>query len=196
MRKMILVGMLMVAACGDDGGGGNENEVITTVTLTFTPAGGAPVIASFRDPDGDGGMAPTIDPVNLTNATTYTLTVKFLNELETPAEDITVEVMDESDVHQLFFTGTAVKGPATSNTTGPLTHSYGDMDANGFPIGLTNTIAAATGTGMLTVTLRHMPPVSGNPVKTGTLADTVKTSGIPALPGDTDASVTFMATVP
>lgn len=194
MKKVLV--LLLLAACGDDGGGGgNDNEVITTVTLTFTPTGGAAVTASFKDLDGDGGNPPTIDPINLANGTTYATTVKFLNELETPAEDITVEVMDEGDVHQVFFTGTAVKGPATSNATAPLTHTYGDTDAKGFPIGLANSFAAATGTGMMTVTLRHVPPVNDNPVKTGTLADTVKTMGIAALPGESDASVTFNVTV-
>jgi len=196
--RLSLLGVLAVsvAACGDDGGTENPEEVITTVTLTFTPmGGGTTVTASVDDPDGPGGNAPTIDPVNLANGKTYATTVRFLNKLETPPEEITTEVMDESDVHQVFFTGTGVKGPATSNTTGPLTHTYGDMDANGFPLGLTNTIVAATGTGPLTITLRHMPPVNDTPVKTGTLADTVKTGGIAALPGDTDVNVTFTATV-
>jgi hypothetical protein len=194
MKKAIV--LVLLAACSDDGGDTQDPvEVITTVTLTFTPAGGAPVVASFKDIDGDGGNPPTVDPINLANGMTYASTVKFLNELESPAEDITLEVMDESDVHQVFYSGTAVKGPATSNTTAPLTHMYSDMDANGFPIGLANSFAASTGTGMMTVTLRHMPPVNDNPVKTGTLAETLKTMGVAALPGESDASVMFMVTV-
>ena len=35
--------------------------------------------------------------------------MRFLNELEDPAEDITEEVEDESDQHQVFFTGTAAE---------------------------------------------------------------------------------------
>jgi hypothetical protein len=184
-----------LVSCGDEGHE-HPQEVITTVALTFMPAGGAPVTAVFNDPDGDGAAAPTVDPINLANGTTYTLTVKFENRLETPAEDITIEVNDESDQHQIFLTGSAVKGPATSNTTGPLTHTYTDMDANGLPVGLTNSIVAATGTGQLTLTLQHLPPVNGSPIKVVGLADQVKTGGIAALPGDADVNVMFMVTVP
>ena len=169
-------------------------EVITTVQLAFAPTGGTPVMAEFDDPDGDGGAAGTSQPVNLTNGTTYTLTVKFLNRLETPAEDITVEVMDEGHEHQLLFTGTAVKGPATSNTTAPLTHAYADMDANGLPLGLSNTIMAATGTGQLTVTLRHMPPEEP-PAKSADTATQVKTGGFDAIGGSTDVQVNFDVSV-
>src|SRR5207237_542909 len=78
--------------------------------------------------------------------------------LVTPPEEITDEVRDEHDVHLLLFTGTAVVGPATTNTVGPLTQAYTDVDSHGFPVGLTDAITARTGTGTLTVTLRHMPP--------------------------------------
>lgn len=184
------------AAC-DDGGSENELEVFTTVSLTFTPVGGgAAVTAAFKDADGDGGNAPTIDPINLVAGTQYTTTVKFLNELETPVADITLEVKDEGDQHQVFFTGTAVNGPASNQATAPLTHTYSDTDVNGLPIGLSNNIAAKAGTGMLTLTLRHLPPVNGAAVKVAGLADMVKASGLVAIGGETDVSVNFVVTVP
>jgi len=186
-----------ITACGDDPGGENENEVITTVALTFTPSGGgAAVVAEFDDPDGDGGEAPTIDPIDLADATTYTLTVSFQNRLEDPPEEITEEVADESDQHQLFFTGTAVDGPASDNPGAPLTHTYDDEDVNGLPVGLENTIVAATGTGVLTVTLRHMPPVNDVAVKTDATAQEVADGGFSGIGGSTDATVDFDVTVP
>jgi len=185
-----------ITACGDDGGGGEDNEVITTVTLQLVPmGGGTTVTASFKDADGDGGAAPTIDPLDLVTAKTYTVTVRFLNELENPPEEITEEVRDESDQHFLFFTGTAVNGPASNQPTAPLAHTYADMDANGIPIGLSNTVVTTPGTGQLTVTLRHLPPVNDTAVKTADLPMQVKDSGFGALPGSTDVSVTFMTTV-
>lgn len=194
MRNAIFV--VLLAACSDDANTPPPQEFITTVQLAFTPmGGGTPVTAIWVDLDLAGGNPPVIDPVNLMNNTTYTLAVRFLNELETPAEDITLEIADEADAHQVFFTGTAVRGPATSNTTGPLLHTYGDSDAKGFPIGLANTMAASTGTGELIVTLRHMPPMNDQPQKTGTLAETVKTMGLAALPGEADVNVNFMVTV-
>lgn len=192
------LGLVAVVACSDDDGGTqNENEVITTVTLSFAPmGGGAAVTAAFDDPDGDGGGAPVIDPINLAAGTMYTATVRFQNKLETPPEEITEEVTDESDQHQIFFTGTAVNGPASNQPGAPLTHAYADTDANGLPIGLSNTITAATGTGQLTLTLRHLPPVNDTPAKTAALAMQVQSGGFAALAGETDAQVNFTVTVP
>jgi hypothetical protein len=185
------------AACGGgDAGSGNENELITTVTLTFTPAGGgAAIAAAFRDPDGDGGSTPTVDPVQLAPGM-YGLAVRFANELESPPEDITTEVMDESDEHQIFFTGTAVNGPASDRPGAPLAHAYADTDTRGFPIGLANTITATTGTGDLIATLRHVPPVNDATVKSSDLASQVRASGFAAIGGSTDVQVTFPVTVP
>lgn len=192
--SVALIGALGLAACGDEGGSENPNEVITTVVLNFAPSGGgATKVATFNDPDGDGGAAPTIDPINL-SAGMYTLTVQFQNRLENPPEEITEEVHDESDVHLILFTGSAVVSPATANTTAPLTQSYGDTDANGLPIGLTNMITATAGTGQLTVTLRHMPPEEPPQKASDTLA-TAKASGVDSIGGSTDAQVNFTVTV-
>ncbi|MBC7977209.1 MAG: hypothetical protein H7138_19715 [Myxococcales bacterium] len=197
-RLVGLVSLVVTAACGgDDGGIVNENEVITTVRLELTPSGGGAVVtAVFNDPDGDGGAPPTIDPLVLTSGTTYAMTVRFQNGLETPPGEITDEVRDESDQHQVFFTGTAINGPATATPGAPLTHSYADTDANGLPIGLANTLVATAGTGTVIVTLRHLPPTNDVAAKVASLAMQAASSGIAALPGDTDAQVTFMATTP
>ncbi len=192
----VFTSLIALAGCGDNAAGGNENEVITTVTLTFTPAaGGTAVVAAVNDPDGDGGNPPMVDPINL-SAGTYATAVAFENRLAKPPVDITKEVMDEPDQHQIFFTGTAVNGPASNQSGAPLAHAYADTDANSLPVGLSNSITAAKGSGMLTVTLRHMPPVNGRPVKTAAAAMTVRDSGFSALGGSTDAQVTFPATVP
>ncbi len=196
--SLILVAATL-AACdaGNDDPDGNEGEVITTVTLTFTPAGGgAAIVAAFDDPDGDGGEPPTVDPVDLVDGASYALTVTFANGLEDPPEDITAEVADEAEQHQVFFTGTAVTGPASEQPGAPLAHAYDDQDGNGLPIGLASTIAAATGSGALIVTLRHMPPVNGAAVKTATSAADVAAGGFAAIGGATDAQVTFVVTVP
>lgn len=205
-RSLLTCGLLVVslgfAGCGDSNvekpTETNENEVITTVTLRFVPDDGSATFeASFRDPDGDGGGAPTIDPITLSSGRTYAVTVSFLNELETPAEDITEEVNDESDVHQVFFTGAGVQSPSTSDDPDAVVEQdYDDTDENGLPVGLASTFTGLqAGTGELTVTLRHMPPVNGTAVKVAGLAELVASGGIEALPGTTDASVTFSVTV-
>jgi hypothetical protein len=188
--------LVVAAACHDDHDH-DPNELISTVILSFAPsAGGAAVVATFDDPDGDGGAPPTVDPVNLVAGTTYTLTVRFQNNLGTVSEEITDEIRDEGTDHQVFFTGSAVDGPASDKPGAPLTHSYADTDSGGLPLGLTNTIVAAAGTGDLIVTLLHVPPVNGNPVKTLGLAAQVKSGGFSSVPGSIDAQVTFPVTVP
>jgi hypothetical protein len=183
-----------------DGDHDHENEVITTVALTFTPAGGgAATTFEWADPENDG--SPVIDDIALEDASgdgthaaqTYGLTVKFLNGLEDPAEDITAEVEDESDQHQVFFTGTGVEGPATGeNAAAVVSQSYDDEDAGGLPVGLSNTFTTlALGSGELTVTLRHLPPEDGNDVKVAGTAEDVAEGGFEAIGGTTDASVTF-----
>ena len=57
MKSQIIIASLALAACSDDGGSTNAEELITTVRLTFTPAGGGTaIVAEFDDPDGDGGV--------------------------------------------------------------------------------------------------------------------------------------------
>jgi D-alanyl-D-alanine carboxypeptidase len=103
----------------------------------------------------------------------------------------------EDDQHQVFVTGSAVQGPATgTNAAAVVSHAYADADANGFPVGLENTVASLMpGSGTLTITLRHLPPENDVAVKTGTLAEDAASSSLDALPGDTDVSVDFALTV-
>ena len=197
---LFMVSSVFIAACGDDVANPqneNEQEVITTVTLSFTPTnGGTAIEASFDDPDGEGGAAPTTDAITLTAGSTYTVTLQFLNKLEDPPEDITEEIEEENDQHQIFFTGGAVDSPATTNSNAILEQSYTDMDAYGLPVGLTNTIVArSVGTATLTVTLRHLPPIDGNRVKVASLASEVASGGIGSIAGETDATVDFDVTV-
>lgn len=195
MKTHLLLALSLVAACGDVGGDGPQPaELITTVQLTFMAPAGLPIVVEFDDPDGDGGEPGTADPIELAAGATYTLDVAFINRLGTIPEDITEEVRDEAAEHQVFFTGSAVDGPAAGNPGAPLAHSYADMDDNGLPLGLSNTIVASAGTGTLTVTLRHMPPELP-PEKSAGAAEAVKTGGFSAIGGSTDAMVDFTVTV-
>ena len=172
----------------------HEHEVMTTVELTFDDGTNDPIVAIWADIEGDGD--PVIDDINLASGTTYDVSVRFLNEMENPVEDVTPEILDEADQHQVFFTGTAVSGPASTNADAVVEHVYTDEDPNGDPLGLENEITSVmTGTGDLEVTLRHMPPEDGNPVKTSTLAADVDAGGFGAIGGANDVSVTFALTV-
>lgn len=175
-----------------------ETELITTVTLTFTSDTAPTVTAAFSDPDGDGGASGTADPITLAADTTYALTVQFTNDLEEPAEDITAEVEEEAEEHQVFIYGASVTGPASTGD-GLVTHEYADVESDytqnaagdDLPVGILSTITtgAAGADGELQVMLRHLPELNGTPVKTGDLAASFAAGD--ALPGDVDADVRF-----
>lgn len=195
IRLPLLTTLATLPACGDPIDAGNENEVITTVGLTFTPEGGGlPLTFELDDRDGDGGDPPTVDTIDLP-PDAYTMEVFFENRLEDPAEDITEEVLAEAEEHQIFFTGSAVDGPAAANPGASILHAYADEDSRGLPVGLTSTVTVAAGTGELVVTLRHLPPVDDQPVKTSTLAAEVRDGGFAAIGGTTDARATFPVSV-
>ena len=196
----LLFALLGLAACSDveegDGHGDHNHDVITTVTVALTPAsGGEVVVATWADPEADGD--PIIDDLTLVEGEDYTLTIAFLNELEEPVEDVTAEIADQGTSHQVFVTGDGVDGPATHDDPDALlVHATTDTDADGAPLGLVGSLdAVAAGDGTLTVTLRHLPPQDGQPVKTESLADDVAAGGFAAIPGETDAQVDFAFSV-
>ena len=159
-----------------------------------TASGGDAIEFSWADPEADG--SPVITPIVLTANESYAVSIQVLNELEMPAEDVTIELRDELDEHQFFFTGDAVSSPANENDDAIITQSYDDVDSEGYPVGLSNTIeATAAGMGTLSIMLRHMPPVNGNLVKTGELADLVKNGQTDELPGNVDIEIDFPVTV-
>jgi len=137
----------------------NEEELITTLKLILTEGGSGTVYTFvFKDVDGAGGNAPTIDDIVLPSNKSFTGQIILLDESKSPADSISNEVAEEGGVHQFFYT------VANAN----LIHSYAasDIDAYGVPIGLApNFTTGATSTGSLTVVLKHQPglkPTSGN----------------------------------
>ncbi len=184
---LALVTALIFSSCSNDDDNPappvNEEELITTVTAIYTPVGGgATVTLQYKDLDGEGANAPVITVSSaFAKNKTYNGVVTFKNELANPAEDITPEIVEEGEEHQIFYqkTGTlnAFKyGTAASN-----------FDTNGKPIGLQSvftTTEAASGT--LTITLRHEPNKSATNVASGDITNAA---------GSTDAEVSFPISV-
>lgn len=153
----------------------NEEELITTMTLTFTDSANSSnvITATFRDADGDGGNAPTqFDTIKLTAGKTYFTEITLLDESKTPAENISDEVLEEANDHHFFF-----------NPTGAtVTVTYEDLDTNSppLPVGLsTRWVTGTASNGTTQVILKHQPGA-----KDGTEA-----------PGETDVDVTFVTEV-
>lgn len=179
---LLVIPTLFLTSCNNDDDNTtvpvNEEEVITTVRVTLI-GGGQTIVLESRDLDGDGPNAPVLTPIgggNLTAGTTYTGSTTFLNELENPAEDITVEVKEEGADHQVFY--------QLASSLGTVTYDVANIDANGNPIGLDFTLVAGTSgsTGNLTVTLRHLP----NKTASGVAGGDITNAG-----GNTDAAVSF-----
>ena len=128
----------------------NEEELITTVELSFTEDGNITVFR-FADPDGDGGNAPTeTDPVKLRANTSYKLAVRFLDESDaSDVEDITEEVKEEADEHLVCY---SVHGGTTVTIT--------DKDGNNLDLGLAADVATSDAeSGHFTISLKHQPDV-------------------------------------
>ena len=155
----------------------NQEEVITTLTYTLTPVGeGNVVVFSFQDLDGDGGNDPVLTEGTLAANTVYAGALVLLNETESPAEDITLEVEEEADEHQFFF----------SSTLSDLSVSYTDT-YNGNPLGITSELTTgAAGSGVMTVILRHEPNKDAEGVADGDITN----AG-----GETDIEVDFTVNV-
>jgi hypothetical protein len=178
MKKLKIITLLVITtlltnSCSNDDYAVNEDELITTIITTLVSNDQTITLIS-RDLDGDGPNNPSITTSgNLVVGTTYTGSTKFLNELENPVEDITVELKEEGTDHQVFYQLPSSVGNVT----------YTDKDTNGKPIGLNFTLVTGNSptTGTLMITLKHLP--------NKTYEDITKAGG------NTDAAVSFVITV-
>jgi len=173
LLALLLLGFTACKKDNNDTTPDNEEEVITTVTVSVADSSsGRPATRSFsfRDPDGAGGAAPTIDTIRLyANTSSYsTLTLK--DESTSPASDITPEIQREKNVHQFFY---VVKGGSLQ-----IAYDPSDYDSNvpPKPLGLKSRWrSGATGKGSLRIVLKHQPdlkPTINNAVGDSTLGET------------------------
>ncbi len=124
---------------------GNEQELITKVVLTLTESGsGSTVTATYSDPDGPGGAAPTIGALTLKAGSTYAGTVQLFDETKNPVANVTEEVEEEADAHQFFYT-------PQGELAGRLVVTVTDKDSKNLPLGLKFNVAVSSG-----------PPVTGS----------------------------------
>ena len=152
----------------------NEEEVITTMTVTLVAHDGSGVVTmQTQDLDGEGPALPEVTVSGpISAASSYSGSVQFLNEMEDPAEDITEEVLEEADEHQVFFSASGLD----------LDFVYGDFDSNGNPLGTQFILAPnSSGSGTITITLVHEP--------------TKPNDGLDSAGGEIDIQTTFSVTV-
>lgn len=194
---IICCSLILFSGCGDDPEPENVPELITKITLKFSPVGGGDLITiTATDPDGEGVQDITVDgPINLVKNKQYTLAIELINGLYQQGEDgydVSKEVEEEGDEHQFFFSfsegvfsspnGTGNIKDNASSAVGTI--NYLDEDANGRPIGLnTSWTTASVGTTgkSFRVILKHQPD----------LKSTTSTS----LDGESDLDITFVVNV-
>jgi len=154
MKKITLIafGIMLfgttLVSCKKDKPEENDEELITTMRLTFVPVGaGNTVTYQFDDADGPGGAAATQQEIVLAPSKTYNVTLQLLNRTVTPVDDITLEVAAEAGAHRFYYLPTAGSNISVSGF---------DNDPAGVPLGITSTwTTGAAATGKVTVTLRH-----------------------------------------
>ncbi|MCB0762598.1 MAG: hypothetical protein KDC12_13810 [Flavobacteriales bacterium] len=175
MAAFVLFNILAVTSCKKDpdpvdqpAQEENEGEIITTMIVEVSDSAGVLPHQSFifRDEDGPGGNEPSqFDTLLLAPETTYFVSIVLLNETITPADTISLEVLEEGEDHLFCFTVSGLD----------LDIIRTDSDGT-YEIGLESTWhTGATGMGDVQIELKHQPGI-----KDGTCD-----------PGETDVDLTF-----
>lgn len=114
----------------------NSQEVLTTVLLTgynIDDSLNAKYQFSYKweDLDGDGGNSPIIDTLALDSGIRYNCKVLILDKTKSPIDTVSVEIENEKNAHQFFYT------PST-NLAGKFSTEILDFDDNNpkLPVGL------------------------------------------------------------
>ena len=148
----------------EQGNNNDQPKPITTVRLTFTNQNDLNdvVTVNWKDLDGSGGNAPTIDNLKLKAGVIYNMKAEFLDEVNN--KDVTQEIKAEAGDYQVFYT-------IIPNAL--LAIAVTDKDPGNKDLGLegTVTVQGASGdNGLLRVTLKHQPGNKDANINTGATA--------------------------
>ena len=175
LTSVVLFGAVLTGCKKNDKAPENEEELITTVKLTFVEVGSNNTSTfTFKDIDGPGGAAPSLNQqISLAPGKQYNCTVAVLDESKTPAADITTEIIAEANDHQFYYAPNGVNITINGFNTDPL----------GRALGVTSvwTTGAAGAAGTVKVTLKHKPGIKG--------------TSDPVTVGETDIEIDFAARI-
>lgn len=170
LKNHFLIGLISLSmaaiSCSDDDvpPEENEEEVIDKVSLIFTRTDITEPPLKFEgiDPDGEATDPFELDEIILKAGALYEL--EIILENTTSNENITEEVKEEGEEHQLFFSWTegVFSDPSgTGNIGSSGTVNYIDQDDSGNPIGLSTTwtTSQSAETGEFRVVLKHQPDI-------------------------------------
>ena len=150
----------------------NEQEVITTVVLTFDSSDNPTQTIRWAVEEDNSSKV-----INLKANTAYQVGISFLDETDpSDVEDITEEVIEEADDHQVFYDFSDVSISYSSGTNDTI-------DSDGNPVYLNSLwTASSSGSGIVQAFLIHEPTS-----KTGTSRD--------SFGGETDVAIDIPITI-
>ena len=144
--KTLFLAFIFIISCSkDDPDAVNEQEFISNVLMTIESADGT---SQTVDWDLSEMNSQTI---SLKVNTDYNVGLRFINSSDpTDVEEVTLEIIDEADEHQVFFEFADVSVNVTSASNDTKDGSRGV---------LLNSVwnASSTGTGLVRVYLIHQP---------------------------------------
>lgn len=133
-------------------------EGVTTLRVIFSQPGGNQITFEFKDLDGIGGNDPVIDEIQLPPLNVFNCRLEVLNESKVPVEDWTATINQRSGIHLFSY--------KVSNDV--MRFSNLNTDESGKPFGIVSLAATKTGTGTLTIIMKHdVDKNSSNPIGTG-----------------------------
>lgn len=159
-----MISGIVFQSCQDDDPKKEDTpELITKVTLMFTPADDGDVVTGTAT---QGALGVVVDgPIKLKVDESYTLTIQLINELVDPTDegyDVSLEVKEEGDEHMFFFSWTNnlfsdPLGNGNIDNRGDVVN-YEDTDKDGLPIGLeTFWSTGEMSSGKFRIVLKHQP---------------------------------------
>ena len=146
LKYSFILGIIFFISCSkDDPDGINEQEFISNV------------VVDIASPDGtiqtiDWDLSETnAESINLKPNSNYTVELSFENRSDpTDIEDVTLEIIDEADEHQVFFEFADVSVSVTSAANDTKDGSRGVLLKSVWN-------ASSSGTGIVRVYLIHQP---------------------------------------
>lgn len=142
---LLLLGILINSCGKDDPDGINEQEYISNVVVSVTSADG-----ELQTIDWDLSEA-NMEAINLKVNSNYNVELSFENRSDpTDIENITLEIIDEADEHQVFFEFADVSINVTSASNDTKVGSRGVLLQSVWN-------ATSTGSGIVRVYLIHQP---------------------------------------
>ena len=166
----LLLSLLIFSCSKEDPEPINEEELITTVQLTFKSPGITDQTVRWQEGSNNS------DIISLAANTQYEVEIIFLDESDpSDIEDITEEVKEEADEHQVFYQFSQLNISLEQSSSDTLDSNQNPLFVNS----LWNT--SEVGTGTVRVYLIHEPVTKSSSTRDGFAGETDVTVDFPII---------------